>query len=187
MEDFIAKFQLLKQELISSSNIQITNSSNKDEGKGSVRDGRLGELKMEKCQTCFTSDSCSGHFGVLNLRDKILYNPMFINTLLSVLKNICYFCQTVKNPTLIKIAEEWDTTTNETRKKELKKIFNKLYLTKKIDCSNENCKNSIVNYKFITSNRKSGSRLEKKLQIPLHQVKNFLLNAHIILLQKRKM
>jgi DNA-directed RNA polymerase beta' subunit/DNA-directed RNA polymerase subunit K/omega len=70
----------------------ITNTN--DTGPGSIWDTDMGPATpLEVCTNCGQYD-CPGHYGLINFKMKI-YNPIYIRTVISVLRCVCHSCSSL--------------------------------------------------------------------------------------------
>lgn len=178
--DFEIQFKVLSNDIISNSSIVI--DSIKSTKIGTVKDMKLGEIHNTPCNTCFETklSGCNGHFGKCFMNNVILYNPAFINILNNLLKQYCYFCGSIKNPELIKIAIEYDKT----KLNSLKKQFNNL-LTEKINkCYNINCNSPKSSFKINKDGKIYVKKIEKnnenKMEVcDIHLIYDMISNTPI--------
>jgi len=112
--------------------LRITNTD--DTGPGSIWDTDMGPATpLEVCTNCKQYD-CPGHYGLIDFRRKI-YNPVYIRTVISVLRCVCKNCASLLiDEDLLKTRGISFTHRDDASDEEKKEIddFNKLLAGKRL-------------------------------------------------------
>lgn len=116
---------LSDKDIISTSVVEITNSSNI--GPGSVNDVKMGPSIHGICETCSNLfKNCTGHYGHINLASPIIH-PYFYKMVIKILYSVCWSCsKPLMNHTLL-VNNGFDALTGYDRLKKIAEYSKNLY------------------------------------------------------------